>query len=207
MRDWICVAAVAAGALAWSSNAAAQRPAWTPEFSAAAGLGHVFRWQDQTYGNPLSAGVAVAIAHDSGWAFEIHTDKTFGLEPIRVRCGLNVECVGIAHEGPTAMATTTIGVRFGVGGGRVRPYIVGGLGLMRSDALHSLTRVRGPIAIVSEHATSDRGFGPDLGGGVRIPVGPSWSVNAELRWLDAPWLSRENLAATRVMTRVTYALR
>ena len=194
--------------LAWSTVVEAQSSPWTPELSVGAGLGHVFRWEDQTFGDKGTAGAAVAIAHVSGWAFEIHGDKTFGLEPRRAPCGLvNVECVGVAHDGPTSMATMTIGARFNFGSNRIQPYILGGLGMMWSESLHSLTQVRGPIAIVTEHASSDQGFGPDLGGGVRVALNRFWSVGGELRWLDASWRSRENIAATRMMIGVTAKLR
>ena len=39
---------------------------WTPEVSASVGLGHVFRFDDETFGDRLNAGVAVAIAHRAG---------------------------------------------------------------------------------------------------------------------------------------------
>jgi hypothetical protein len=51
------------------------------------------------------------------------------------------------------------------------------------------------------------GFGPDLGAGVRLRVARSWSMETEVRWLDAPWLSRQNLAVTRLLAGVTYARR
>jgi opacity protein-like surface antigen len=189
-------------------DAAAQTPSWTPELSVSAGIGHVFRWEDQTYGDEPSAGGAVGLVHVSGWAFEIHGDKTFGLSARQIRCGVvNVTCIGSAREGPTAMATLSIGARYQFSGRHIQPYLLGGLGMMWSRSLHSLTQVRGPIAIISESASSDRGFGPDLGGGLRIPLTGSWSLHAELRWLDASWLSRQNLAVTRVMARVTYAVR
>jgi len=194
--------------LALSTRAAAQSSPWTPEVSAGGGLGHVFRWEDQTFGNRVTAGAAIGIAHASGWVIEIHGDKTFGLEPPVAPCGLvNVECVGIAHDGPTSIATMTFGTRFHLGSGRVQPYVLAGLGVMWSESLHSLTQVRGPIAIVSEHASTDHGFGPDLGGGIRAVLTPRWSVSGEVRWLDASWQSRENLAVTRVMIGVSGRLR
>jgi opacity protein-like surface antigen len=188
--------------------AGAQSHSWTPEITLSAGLGHVFRWDDQTFGDRVNAGGAVAIAHRSGWAFEWHADRTFGLEPRQAPCGLvNVTCVGSAHEGPTNMTVMSLNARRYFGGGRVQPFLTGGLGVMWSRSLHSVTRVQGSIATISEFATSDRGFGPDLGGGLRIRIARSWSAEAAVRWLDAPWLSRQNLAVTRLSAGVTYAMR
>jgi opacity protein-like surface antigen len=162
--------------------------------------------EDQTYGNRVNAGAAVAIAHRSGWAFEWHADRTFNLEPPRAPCGLvNVTCIGVAHDGPTKMVVTSLNVRRYFGAGRTQPFLTGGVGVMWSRSLHSVTHVRGSTATISEFATSARGFGPDLGAGVRIRLAPSWSMETAVRWLDAPWLSRHNLAVTRVLTGAVYA--
>ena len=190
------------------SAASAQSGSWTPEISLSAGLGHVFRWEDQTYGDRITAGVGVAIDHASRWGFEWHADRTVGLEPKQAPCGLvNVTCIGIAHDGPTEMTVMSMSVRRDFGDGRVQPYLTGGLGVMWSRSLHSITQVRGSVATTAEFASSDRGFGPDLGAGLRFRLARSWSVETEVRWLDAPWLSRQNLAVTRLLTGVTYAIR
>jgi opacity protein-like surface antigen len=207
MRPVTLVLAVLAMA-AMASVASAQPNSWTPEISLGAGLGHVFRWEDQTFGDPITAGGGVAIAHRSRWAFEWHVDRTFGLEPKQAPCGLvNVTCIGTAHYGPTRMAVMSMSVRRYFGDRRLQPYLTGGLGVMWSRSLHSITQVRGSIATNSEFASTDRGFGPDLGAGLRMRIARSWSFEAEVRWLDAPWLSRENLAVTRLLTGAIYAIR
>ena len=193
---------------AMSSTAFAQSASWTPEISLSAGVGHVFRWEDQAFGDRVNAGASVAVVHRSGWAFELHADNTFGLDPLEAPCGLvNVTCMGTAHYGPTRMTVMSINARRYFGDGRLQPYLTGGLGVMWSRSLHSVTHVQGPIAINSEFASSDRGFGPDLGAGLRMRIAPSWSVETEVRWLDAPWLSRQNLAVTRLLAGATYAIR
>jgi len=195
--------------LAVPGAAAAQSPAgptWAPEISVSGGLGHVFRWEDQTYGDKPDVGGAVTVVYRSKFAIDLAFDRVIGLEPRLVPCGLvNVECVGIAHYGPYSAAVTSLAFQYRFAGTRVRPYLLGGLGVLWSKSLHSLTQVQGPIAIVSESASSDRGFGPDLGAGVRITFGRHFAVSPEIRWLDAPWLSRENLAVTRLVVRVSYA--
>jgi opacity protein-like surface antigen len=197
----LALAAVPAGA-------GAQSRSWTPEITLSAGLGHVFRWDDQTYGDRINAGGAVAIAHRSGWAFEWHADRTFGLEPRQTPCAfVNITCFGIPHEGPTKLTVMSLNVRRYFGDGRLQPYLSAGLGVMWSRSLHSQTQVRGPVAAIIDFASEDHGFGPDLGGGLRIRIARSWSAEAEVRWLDAPWLSRENLAVTRLLAGATYAIR
>ena len=194
--------------MAVAPAAFAQSSSWTPEISLSAGLGHVFRWDDQSFGDRVNAGGGVAIVHRSGWAFEWHADNTFGLEPREAPCGLvTVTCVGIAHDGPAKVVVMSLNARRYFGGGRLQPFLTGGLGVMWSRSLHSITHVQGAVAIVSEFASSDRGFGPDVGAGLRIRFARSWSVEGEVRWLDAAWLSRQNLAVTRLLAGATYAIR
>jgi hypothetical protein len=152
-------------------------------------------------------GGGFGIAHSSGWAIELHGDRTFGLDPLPAPCGVvNVTCVGVAHYGPTAISVASINARYHFRGRRLEPYLIGGLGILFSRSLHSITHVRGPIATMTESQSSDHGFGPDLGVGLRLPLARGWSMNGELRWLDAPWLSRQNLAITRVAAHLTYAV-
>jgi len=189
------------------SFAWAQATGWSPEASVGAGRAHVFRWEDQTYGNPANVGGGFGIAHSSGWAIEVHGDRTFGLEPLPAPCGsVNVTCVGVARYGPTAISVASLNARYHFGGRRLELYLLGGLGILLSRSLHSITYVQGPIAVMTESQSSDHGFGPELGGGLRLPLARGWSLNGELRWLDAPWLSRQNLAATRVSAKLTYAV-
>jgi hypothetical protein len=189
------------------SPAAAQTASWTPDLSGSVGLGHVFRWDDQSYGDRATVGGGVAIAHSSGWALEIAGDRTAGLEPPLAACGIaNVTCVGVGHDGPRSIAVASLTVHYRFRTGRVQPYLLGGLGMMWSRSVHSVTHVQGPIAIISESESSDRGFGPDLGAGLRLAIGRGLSISPEVRWLDAPWRSRQNLAVTRLQLRATYSI-
>jgi opacity protein-like surface antigen len=204
VQFWLTAALVAT---LGAGDAFAQVRTWRPEISASAGLAHVFRWDDRAFGDVLSAGGAVAIAGDSGWVLEIHGDRTFGLSAPPAPCGLvNITCSGLGHDGPTSVATLTIGAQYRFGGGRVQPYLLGGVGVMWSRSLHSVTRVRGAVADISEFASRDAGLGPDVGAGLRVALNQRWSFNAEVRWLEASVLARENLGTTRLLTRVTYAM-
>jgi hypothetical protein len=103
-----------------------------------------------------------------------------------------------------AVASATLQYRFRKT--RVQPYLLAGLGVMWSRSLHSETRVTGPsAAVITEHESRDRGFGPELGAGVRLNLGRHFAASPEVRWLDAPWLSRQNLAVTRLGVRASYA--
>lgn len=205
MTRLACAAAVGGCLLLPSPGSAQDTPArpWTMEVSAAAGLGHVFRFEDQTYGDRVNAGGGIAIVHRSGFSFEIAADRTFGLEPPATPCGLvDRTCTGSGHDGPTKAVAASIGVQYRFTRRRFQPYLIAGFGILWTESLHSLTDARMNPAVISESASSDRGFGPDLGAGLRIVLGRGVTIGPELRWLDASVMSRENLGVTRLSLRL-----
>jgi opacity protein-like surface antigen len=179
---------------------------WTPEISASVGLGHVFRYNDETFGNGLNAGGAVAIAHRSGLVIELAADRMFGLEPKPAPCGLvNNTCVGGGHYGPRDATVGSLGVHYRFRGARFQPFLFAGVGVLWTESLHTITYTSTSPAVMVERESRDRGFGPDLGGGVRIVLSRHVAISPEIRWLDASLVSRENLAITRLGIRTTYS--
>jgi len=179
---------------------------WTPEVSASVGLGHVFRYSDETFGDELNAGGALAIAHRSGLVFEFEADRTFGLEPKPAPCGLvNNTCVGGGRYGPRDATVASFAVHYRFGGNRIQPFVFAGLGILWTTSLETITYTSTYPAVMVESESRDRGFGPDLGGGVRIVLSPHVAISPEIRWLDASLMSRENLAVTRLGVRTTYS--
>ena len=86
---------------------------WTPEVSASVGLGHVFRFDDETFGDRLNAGVAVAIAHRSGLVIELDVERVFGLEPKPAPCGLvNNTCIGNGRYGPRQATVASLAINY-----------------------------------------------------------------------------------------------
>lgn len=196
---------LAAGLIALAAPAAARAQTWTPEVSIAAGTGYVFRYDDEGYGHHWNAGGGAALVHRSGFAIEFEGDRTFGVEPKPVPCGIaGVTCVGSGRDGPTSATITSVGIQYRLKGERVRPYFTAALGVLWTTSVSSITRVTGSVATISETESSDRGFGPDLGAGVRIALTKGLAISPEIRWLDAPWLSRSNLAVTRLTVRTSY---
>lgn len=184
----------------------AQDDRWTPEISVSAGLGHVFRFDDETFGNPLNVGAAVAVAHRSGLVFELEVDRVFGLEPKPAPCGLvNNTCVGDGRYGPHEATVASLGVHYRFRGDRIQPFLSAGIGILWTASLHTTTYTSTRPAVMVESASHDRGFGPDVGAGVRIVLSPQVAISPEIRWLDASLLSRENLAVTRLAIRTTYS--
>jgi opacity protein-like surface antigen len=196
----IAISTLGIPAIGW-----AQDQRWTPEISAAVGFGHVFRFDDETFGDPLNAGAAVAIAHRSGWAFELEADRVFGLEPKLAPCGLvDNTCMGSGRYGPREATVASLGIQYRFRGGRVQPFLFAGVGVLWTASLQTTTYASSNPAVVVESETRDHGFGPDLGAGLRIALSPHVAISPEIRWLDASLLSRENLAITRLGIRATY---
>ena len=197
---------VALSILSLPTLASAQDDRWTPEVSAAVGLGHVFRFDDETFGDRLSAGAAVAIAHRSGLVIELEADRVFGLEPKLAPCGLvNNTCIGNGRYGPREAIVASVGVHYRFKGHRYQPFLSAGVGVLWTTSLHTTTYTATNPAVMVESESRDRGVGPDLGAGVRIVLSPHLALSPEIRWLDASLLSRENLAVTRLGIRMAYS--
>ena len=80
-----------------------------------------------------------------------------------------------------------------------------GVGTLWTASLHTTTYTSTSPAVMVESESRDRGFGPDLGAGLRLMLSPHVAISPEIRWLDASWLSSENLAITRLGIRTTHA--
>jgi hypothetical protein len=198
----IAISSLCLPALGW-----AQDNRWIPEISAAVGLGHVFRYSDEAFGDPLNVGAAVAIAHRSGLVVELELDRVFGLEPKFAPCGLvNNTCIGDGRYGPREAGVASLGMHYRFKRGeRIQPFLFAGVGVLWTASLHTTTFTRTHPAVMVESESRDRGFGPDLGAGLRISLSRHIAISPEVRWLDASLLSRENLAITRLGIRTAYS--
>jgi opacity protein-like surface antigen len=206
-------AAVAVALLIGDAESSWAQPggsAWTPEVSAAAGLGHVFRYRDETYGDEPNLSGAVILRHARGLAFEIEANRTIGLTAGPAPCGVLIDgvpatCTGSAREGALAATSLSFNLHYLFTGRRVQPYLLGGLGVLRTRMVSSITTVRDGAATQTEQEDSATGLGPDIGAGLRIPLGTRLTIAPEIRWLEAASLSRHNLAVTRASVRVSFA--
>jgi hypothetical protein len=201
MRVLVTIWMLSIPALGWG-----QDRRWTPEVSASVGLGHVFRFDDETFGDRLNAGVAVAIAHRAGLAIELDAERVFGLDPKPAPCGLvNNTCTGNGRYGPRRAAVASLAVHYRFKGTRVQPFLFAGIGMLRTASFHTTTYASTRPAVMIESESRDRGLGPDLGAGLRLILSRHVVISPEIRWLDASLLSRENLAITRLGIRMTYS--
>jgi opacity protein-like surface antigen len=183
---------------------------WTREASAGFALGHVFRYEDQTFGDRPNVSVSLALLHRSRLGFEFEVDRTLGLTPAPAPCGIVINkvpatCVGDAHDGIRSAAIASVSAQYQFKGERVRPYLIGGLGVLHSNSVWSRADVKGTQVTLTEQEQSDTGFGPDLGAGLRIAPARNVVIRPEIRWLDASWISQANLAVTRISVRAGYS--
>lgn len=188
--------------------AAQSRPApgWTPEVSAGVGIGHVFRYADESFGDEPNISVAAALLRHNGIGLEVEANRTMGLTPRPAPCGVFVAgapatCEGEAREGVLDAASVSFNFRYQFMRYRLQPYFMAGVGILHTRVVTSVTTVRGETATLSEVEDSSTGLGPDVGAGLRIPIVGGLSINPEIRWLEAASLSRHNLAVTRASVR------
>jgi opacity protein-like surface antigen len=204
---WAAVVAlfiIAAPATGWSQPAPTAR--WTREVSVSVGLGHVFVYQGRTLGDRLNIGGSVGIVHSSGFGVEFEANRTVGLSPGPAPCAIEgTTCFGPTRSGIYPPTIASINLQYHFKRGRVQPYLSAGLGVLWSKSVQRIGPIGGPDTLSTEAEVTDRGFGPDLSAGLRLPLSRGISINPEIRWLDAPWLSRANLAVTRLSVRTTYS--
>jgi opacity protein-like surface antigen len=212
-RQWIIAFAFGLVATAAPRSSAAQAPpdaGWSTEIHAGFGLGHVFRFEDQTYGDRSNVAAGIALRYRTGLGVSIELNRTLGLPAAPAPCGILIDgvpanCVGSARNGALSATVASISAEYQFAFGRVRPYVTAGLGVLRTRSVWSTAVVRGNEVFFSEEEMRDTGIGPDLGAGVRFELTPRFSLGPEVRWLDASLQSRANLAVTRVSVRAAYS--
>jgi hypothetical protein len=213
VRRWTTVIAISMLTTAIPRPGSAQTnpsATWTREVSAGFGLGHVFRYEDQTFGDRPNISGAVAIVHRAGLGVELEINGTLGLSPSPAPCGIAIDklpaaCVGRTHNGVRSAAIASVLARYQFTRRGVRPYVTAGLGALRSTSVWSSGAFEGNQVILTETELTDVGFGPDLGAGIRVDVNRNTSIRPEVRWLEASFGSRLNLAVTRLSIRAVYS--
>jgi opacity protein-like surface antigen len=87
--------------------------------------------------------------------------------------GVSDSSSGVSFLGDGNVTTLTGNLRVGVSGGPVRPYAVGGVGLIRS-------KVDDPAGFFSSPSTSD--FGMDVGAGLDAFFSPAVGIRGDIRY-------------------------
>ena len=203
MRTWTAwrVGLVLIGAAANPVAAQDLRPA----VFGAAGVANLYRAEDQSFGTKLNIGAGLGMEWKRlGLDAEVH--RTIGLTPRAAQCAISsVPCVGSAHEGflEATMLSGNVNYFF-LGGPRVRPYVTGSVGVLRTERVDSLTIVGSTVATLSEFHESDTGLALGVGVGVDVPLTPALSLRPEFRTYSSVAMSRVNLGLHRGTIGVRY---
>ena len=158
---------------------AQESPSHRLEVFATIGGASVSRYQSETsFGSGPALGMGVAIR----WLSRLWLDA----EASEIR--------GLKESVDSAAAVSAVVAYDLVGSKRARLYLFGGPAMLltrhTADALNA--------------AHNEVGWGLDVGMGVRLALSPRVSIRPELRYLDAPWLSRTNLGLTRASVAMGY---
>jgi opacity protein-like surface antigen len=90
------------------------------------------------------------------------------------------------------------------GRGPIRPYVTGGLGVVRSRSLASVTYTSPAGWTLEEREERDTGMGLTAGAGVRFLVGDHVVIRPEWRLYDGSIRGRANLGVMRTSVSVGY---
>ena len=181
----------------FASDAQPTWSTWQPEAGGSVAWGHTVRFGDQTFGDTPNLGLTLGARHETGLGFEVEVNKTFGLTPEPVPCSGVAPCVGEAVSGVRTTLITSGNVLYHFGGHRVRPYVIGGIGVMWTEWAQSITFARGNVDEILQRDERDTGMVISFGGGLRIQLTEHLSVRPELRVYDSTALSRSNLNLIR----------
>ena len=185
-----------------AANVAAQE--LKPVVFGAAGVANVYRTEDRNFGTELNVGGGAGIEWKRlGLDVEVH--RTSGLTPRSIQCGIvNVPCVGSAREGFEEATMLTGNVSYFFGQSRVRPYVSGSVGVLWTEAVHSLTVVSGTGATLSEFRESNTGLALGVGFGVDVPLTRALSLRPEFRSYSSVAMSQVNLGLNRGAIGIRY---
>jgi opacity protein-like surface antigen len=178
----------------------------TREVFVAVANGHLFRVGDNPVGSGPNLGTGIGLRHRSGLGVDVEVNRTLGLSAKPAACGVvNIPCEGSAREGVTGVTIFSVNVRYEFTRARVRPYVTGGVGAIRSKGFSAALSISEQRAVFSEQQWQDTGFAGNFGGGVRIGLSRRLSLRPELRVYNGVALSRANLSMFRPSVVLAYS--
>lgn len=173
-----------------------------PAVFGALGVAKVYRTEDRSFGTALNVGGGMGIEWGRlGLDVDAHRTR---LTPLTFQCGVvGTPCVGEAREGFEEATMLSGNVRYFFGS-RVRPYVVGSVGLLWTEGVNSLTVVHNGVATLSEFRERDTSLALGFGAGVDVPLTPQLSLRPEFRTYSSTAMSRVNLGVHRATLGVRY---
>jgi opacity protein-like surface antigen len=179
--------------IATASSVAAQD--LRPAVFGALGVAKVYRTEDRSFGTKLNVGGGMGIEWGRlGLDVDAHRTR---LTPLTFRCGIvGTPCVGEAREGFEEATMLSGNLRYFFGS-RVRPYVMGSIGLLWTDGVNSLTVVRDGVATLSEFRERETSLALGFGVGADVPLTARLSLRPEFRTYSSTAMSRVNLGLHR----------
>jgi opacity protein-like surface antigen len=174
----------------------------TPAVFGDLGVANVYRAEDRSFGTELNVGGGLGLEwRRFGLDVDAHRTR---LTPSPFQCGVvGVPCVGEAREGFEKATMLSGNVRYFFGS-RVRPYVMGSVGLLWTDGFNSLTVVRDGVATLSEFRERNTSLALGFGVGVDVPLTPRLSLRPEFSTYSSTAMSRVNLGVHRGTLGVRY---
>jgi outer membrane protein with beta-barrel domain len=204
MTRLVSAAVVCAGLAATAPKSVAAQDLRPGVFGAVA-VANLYRAEDRSFGTELNLGGGIGFEWKRlGIDGEVH--RTIGLTPRSIQCAIvNVTCVGSAREGFLNATMLSGNVSYFFGRHRVRPYVIGSIGVLWTESVNSLTIANGTAATISEFHESDAGLAIGAGFGVDVPLTAAISLRPEFRTYSSSLMSRVNLGLHRATLGVRYA--
>ena len=213
----VWLAALLIPAFAAARNAQSQDrnlPDNTPpkfEVIASVAMGHVFRFEDQGFGNHFNFGAGIEVPVWRNLRIGAEINRTFGFSPSIAKCGAILSapdkplpCVGTARHGVSSATAGSLTAAYFVGAGRTQPYLVGGLSILSATEFGVTSIVHQDYVELIEGKSHSTGIGPTLGAGLRISINRHFSVRPEIRFSDGTALSSLNLSQWRISAGAAY---
>jgi Outer membrane protein beta-barrel domain len=160
---------VSLGALIWAAVPAAASADWlfTPFIGTTFGGSADIGGQGGALGNDFDRRVTYGASLMSGGAVGFELD--FGYSPNF----FNTTSDGLAAFSDSNVTTLMANLKLGASGGAVQPYVVGGVGLIRS-------RVDDITSFITDNTTNDFGF--DVGGGINAFFNRTVGIRGDVRF-------------------------
>ncbi|HEY7448735.1 MAG TPA: outer membrane beta-barrel protein [Vicinamibacterales bacterium] len=170
------------------------------------GWGHLFRVEDQTFGDRPNIAAGLGVELFPRVRVELEFSDTVGLTPDSTPCGAppGITCVGEGRDGFSRARMATGNVAYFFSNGRTQPYITGGIGTLWSKGVSSITFGGGNPWIITEQEFHERGLVWHVGTGVRLAVTRRIFIRPEFRIYDSTIQSRVNLNMLRGSVAVGY---
>jgi opacity protein-like surface antigen len=187
--------------------AAAQPVAPRVEVSGSVAAAHVFRIEDESFGTALNAGMSFEWRALPSLGVGAEVNRVTGLEPDAIDCNAvpGVSCTGTGREGVLSATLMSVTAAWHFGASRrAQPYLIGGMNVVWSRTLSSVTFGSGSVRTISEIEQHDRGMGITAGVGVRVPVGDRVIIRPEWRIYDGSLMGRANLSIMRTSVAIGY---